>query len=35
MELEKAKEFDYQVLNDDLMKAIEDVDTIIVKATQE
>jgi guanylate kinase len=35
MELEKAKEFDYQVVNDDLMKAIEDVDTIIVKATQE
>lgn len=34
MELEKGKEFDYQVINDDLNKAIEDVDAIILKEIQ-
>jgi guanylate kinase len=34
MELEKGKEFDHQVVNDNLEKAIQDVDAIIVRATQ-
>ena len=34
MELEKGKEFDYQVVNDDLPKAIAEVDTIIKEHTQ-
>jgi len=31
MELEKGKEFDYSVINDDLEKAINEVDTIVQK----
>lgn len=34
MELEQGKHFDYQVVNDDLRKAIEDVDGIIRKHTE-
>ena len=30
-ELEKVKEYDYSVVNDDLSKAIEDVERIIEK----
>lgn len=33
MELEKGSEFDFQVVNDDLQKAIDEVDTIIRKHT--
>lgn len=33
MELEKGKEFDFQVVNDDLQKAIDEVDTLIRKHT--
>lgn len=34
MELEQGKHFDYQVVNDDLRKAIEEVDGIIGKHTE-
>lgn len=33
MEMEKRKEFDYQVVNDDLGRAIDEVDTIIKEHT--
>jgi guanylate kinase len=34
MEMEKGKQFDYQVVNDDLPKAINEVDGIIKKHTE-
>ena len=35
MELEQGNAFDYQVVNEDLQKAIEEIDSIIIRCTTE